>query len=169
MYKTIVADPPWQFNDSLPGNTRGAAKNYDTMPLDDVCAFQLPPIADDARLFLWRVSSMQDEALLVMKSWGFELKSEIVWVKTTVNKKLHFGMGRQVRNSHETCLIGVRGKPERLSRSIRSVLFAPYEKHSKKPEKFYGLVERLSPGPYLELFARRQRKGWTCMGDEIDE
>lgn len=171
-FRTIVADPPWAFSDKLPGKSRGAVKNYSIMDIDDIGSFlrdQKIAVANDARLFLWRVASMQSEALFVVATWGFTLKSEIVWVKMSRegSTKLHFGMGRQVRNSHETCLIGVKGKPERLSRSVRSVLFAPYERHSQKPESFYDLVEQLSPRPYLELFARRQRKGWTCLGYEL--
>ena len=77
-------------------------------------------------------------------------------------------MGRTVRGSHETCLIAVRGKPPVLSKSIRSIFDAPVGKHSEKPEAFYEIVEQLSPGPYLELYARRQREGWTCLGDEVE-
>lgn len=128
--------------------------------------FQLPEIAPDARLFLWRVSAMQEEALEVMRAWGFIPKSELVWIKNTKSSKLWFGMGRTVRMSHEICLIGQRGHPEILSHSIRSVFEAPYTRHSGKPEIFFDYVEKLSPGPYLELFARRQRPGWTCLGDE---
>lgn len=169
-FGTIVADPPWQFKDSLPGPGRGASKHYGCMSLMDLR--RLPEqllAAPDCRLFLWRVASMQQEALDLMAAWGFELKSELVWVKTTASGKMHFGMGRQVRASHETCLIGVRGKPERLSASVRSVFQAAVGKHSEKPDEFYGLVQDLSPGPYLELFARRRRDGWTQHGDELEE
>jgi len=201
--KTLCADPPWPFGDKLPGPSRGSAKNYDLMDLNDIKAFldstsisggevydggNVPDVnrsireclAPDCRLFLWRVASMQEEALEVMQAWGFQLKTEIVWVKTSKatdlqpdakelgeNDKLHFGMGRTVRMSHETCLIGVRGKPDLLSRAVRSIFFAPYVKHSAKPEIFADIVEKLSPGPYLELFARRIRPKWTCLGNEI--
>lgn len=168
MYRTVVADPPWQFRDKLPGPSRGAEKNYSLLSLEEVKNFPLPPIAPDARLFLWRVSSMQREALEVIEAWGFTLKTEIVWLKKTANGLPWFGMGRTVRASHETCLVASRGRPEVLNHNTRSVFEAPYTRHSGKPEEFFDLVEALSPGPYLELFARRERPGWTCLGDEVE-
>ena len=191
-FKTIVADPPWSFGDRLPGPTRGAEKNYRVMSFDDICGYKLPPIADDAVLFLWRVEagtdkgpSLAEQAYLVARAWGFKPKSAMVWVKLTKGsqgrsdgtlppdseiesmEKLHFGMGRSVRNCHESCIIATRGRPERLSGSVRSVFFAPVQEHSQKPEVFYDLVEKMYSGPHLELFARRQREDWTCLGDEV--
>lgn len=164
---TLVADPPWPFGDKLPGGGRGAVKHYSLLSIDDIKAFPLPEIADDARLFLWRVASMQEEALAVMRAWGFTPKAEMVWVKSKNPPKLTIGMGRQVRNAHEVCLIGVKGRPERLSAAVPSVLFAPRGIHSAKPDEFYEMVEALSPGPYVELFARRRRDGWDCRGNEL--
>lgn len=166
-YVTLVADPPWAFDDQLPGAGRGAESNYRVLSLADIKNFSLPEMANDSRLFLWRVASMQQEALDVMKAWGYTLKAEIVWQKLTATGKPWFGMGRTVRNSHETCLIGVRGRPPVLSRSVRSTFSAPYTYHSAKPDAFYSLVEQLSPGPYVELFARRTRENWTTLGDQI--
>lgn len=165
---TLVADPPWPFGDSLPGPKRGAKKHYSLMSLRDIMDYPLPPINDDARLFLWRVSSMQDEALKVCQAWGFKPKSELVWIKTTKTGKRHMGMGRQVRNGHESCIIAVRGRPERLDNAVMSWFIAPMLGHSVKPDKFYHIVERLSPGPYCELFARMHRPGWTCLGDQLN-
>lgn len=165
-YKCVVSDPPWQFRDRLPGKSRGAEKNYAVMSTERICDMKLPPIADDAFLFLWRVSSMVEEAYLVCRHWGFAPKTEIVWEKTTPAGKPHFGMGRIVRAAHETCIVAVRGKPKPISRSIRSRFSAPTGRHSAKPEAFFDLVEALAAGPYAELFARRQRPGWTCLGDQ---
>ena len=165
--RTLLADPPWKFADRLPGPNRGAERNYKTMSIDDLERFVLPPLADDCRLFLWRVSAMVPEALRVVAAWGFVPKSEIIWIKRTVHGKLWFGMGRQVRLSHETCIIATRGRPEVLSRSVRSVFEAPWTRHSGKPDKFYGIVESLSPGPHAELFARQRRPGWLSFGDEL--
>lgn len=168
--RVLVADPPWQFGDKLPGPKRGAAKHYPTLSVGDICAFPLPPLADDAHLFVWRVSSMQQEALDVMRAWGFTLKTELVWVKRTVNGNRHFGMGRTLRAEHEVCLIGTRGKPRVRSRSIRSVFEAvASRRHSEKPDEFYALVESLCDGPYVELFARRHRPDWQCFGNELQE
>lgn len=130
------------------------------------------PVADDALLFLWRVSAMGEEAYTVVRAWGFTPKSEVVWLKRTVNGKRWFGMGRYVRMEHEVCLIGARGSSASLvaDKSVRSTFEAVALKdaHSRKPEELQDLVERLVPGgPYLELFARRPRPGWTCVGDEL--
>jgi N6-adenosine-specific RNA methylase IME4 len=168
-FRTLVADPPWQFGDKLPGPKRGAAKHYRTMSVAELAGFELPPLADDAYLLLWRVASMQREALDVAHYWGFVVKSELVWCKLTKTGLRHFGMGRHVRASHETCLLCTRGRPKPLSHSVRSTFDAPVGRHSEKPERFYELVEQLCPGPRAELFARRHRAGWQCFGDELGE
>ncbi len=169
-FSTVVMDPPWAFTDSLPGPGRGAAKQYNLLsPVGIINTYQevMSYTTSDSRLFLWRVASMQSEALYVMEELGYTLKAEMVWIKKRPSGSLWFGMGRQVRNSHEICLIGTRGHPERLSASVRSVFEAPVTRHSEKPERFYQLVEELSPGPYLELFARKRREGWTCIGNQL--
>lgn len=166
-YSVLVADPPWQFGDALPGKGRGAVKHYDVLRLEDIERFPLPPLADDALLFLWRVSAMVEEAYRVCRAWGFVPKSELVWEKFTKHGKQHFGMGRYVRASHETCIIATRGRVKVASRSIRSVFPAVVGKHSAKPDRFYQIVESLHCGPYVELFARRHRSGWACLGKEL--
>ncbi len=164
-FRVITADPPWSFSDRLPGASRGAEKNYGVMTLGAICAFPLPPIADDALLFLWRVSSQVEEANLVVRAWGFVPKTEIVWVKKTCTGKRHFGMGRIVRAEHETCIVAKRGRPEVLAKNIRSTFEAPTGQHSEKPETFYrDIVEKLAAGPYVELFARSPRLGWDSWG-----
>jgi N6-adenosine-specific RNA methylase IME4 len=168
-FATVVADPPWSFGDKLPGASRGAAKNYEVMSIDDICRLELPPIADNAYLLMWRVSSQVEEAYRVVRAWGFVPKSEIVWQKLTTNGLPWFGMGRHVRASHETCIVAVRGRPQRLSASVRSTFSAPAGRHSEKPAAFFDLVEALAPGPYVELFSRTQRPGWVCIGNEAPE
>jgi N6-adenosine-specific RNA methylase IME4 len=171
-FRLILADPPWKFSDDLPGKTRGAAKNYDVMTVAEICSYALPPIADDAMLLLWRLSSMPAEALAVVRAWGFEPKSEIVWVKLSSEKEdstIAVGMGRFVRGSHETCIVATRGKAQRLirDRGVKSVLLAPRRGHSEKPREFYRVAERLFPGPRVELFARGAPiDGWTQYGRE---
>lgn len=169
--RVLVADPAWGFRDNLPGPGRGARRHYRCESLDDIKAFRIPVMAPDSWLFLWRVAAMQREALEVVDAWGFRLVSEIAWVKTRKDGQPHGGgMGHYVRNSHEVCLIAVRGKASslRLSKAIPSVIFAQRGRHSEKPEEFYQLVERLVPGPRVELFARRRRRGWRCFGDELE-
>jgi N6-adenosine-specific RNA methylase IME4 len=168
-FRTVVADPPWSFDDKLPGPGRGAAKHYPTLSVADICALRLPPIGTDALLFLWRVSSMVEEAARVARAWGFRPVSEIVWVKTKAAGGVRIGMGRYSRLSHEVCMIATRGHGASLIKNhgVPSVFMAPRGKHSAKPEAFFEIVERLAEGPYLELFARRQRDGWTCVGDAL--
>lgn len=167
-FKVICADPPWSFGDKLPGAGRGAEKNYDVMTIDDICQFAIPPTEPDAWLFMWRVSSQVEEAYRVVRAWGFTPKSEIVWQKLTKSGKKHFGMGRYVRASHETCVVAVKGRPKPLDLSIRSTFEAATGVHSEKPEEFYaGIVEKLAPGPYCELFARKTRPGWTSFGNQV--
>jgi N6-adenosine-specific RNA methylase IME4 len=200
-YKCVVADPPWQFGDKLPGPGRGAVKNYSVMTVEDICGMgciedarpaifmcnEHYGIADDALLFLWRVSSQVEEAYRVVRAWGFVPKSEIVWIKASRMMdakvcdgspeegdhiqvpKVHFGMGRYVRASHETCIIAARGKaiPLIKNHSTRSIFTAVTGAHSQKPEEFYKIVEELCVGPRLELFSRAERKDWMCVGDEI--
>jgi N6-adenosine-specific RNA methylase IME4 len=169
-YRCIVADPPWRFGDKL--GKRGAAANYETMSVEELCAMPLlhdPKWVDpnSAVLFMWRVASMQREALDVLHAWGFRLHSELVWNKQTRTGKPHFGMGRIVRAAHETCLIGVRKRYSVRNHSTRSTFAAAVGAHSAKPDAFYDLVQQLVPGPRLELFARTQRPGWTCLGLEV--
>lgn len=167
--KCLVVDCPWKFGDTLPGPKRGASKHYDVMDVDELCAFKLPPIDQRAIMFFWRVASMQDEALKVINAWGFTVKSELVWIKTTVTGKRHFGMGRYVRMEHETCLIAVNNTSYTVEdKAIRSTFSAPVGRHSEKPDEFFELVERLvGDVPRVELFARKRRPGWMCYGNEL--
>jgi N6-adenosine-specific RNA methylase IME4 len=115
---------------------------------------------------------MPQDAIDVMHAWGFVPKSEFVWIKTIApGSRDQMGMGRYVRMSHEVCMIGSRGRGLSLIRdhAVRSVVYAPRGQHSAKPSATYELIERLTNGvePRLELFARRHRQGWTCLGSEI--
>ena len=170
-FQIVACDPPWRFGDTLPGPGRGAAKHYETLTVDQLKAFALPPIGGDALLFLWRVAAMQQEALDVIKAWGFTQKSEIVWVKKTVTGQRHMGMGRYVRFEHETCLIATRGRGIDLIRNhaIRSTFEAPMGPHSEKPDRFYEIVRELTTGRRCEMFARRRRAGFVSFGDQVEE
>ena len=179
-FRCIVADPPWAPRDKLPGKGRGAAKQYPVMSTPMISGY-LPmlerelAIARDALLVLWRLASMQDDALQVAKAWGFRVVGEVVWQKLTVNGKPHFGMGRTVRGSHEMALICVRGRSSKVitSHRVRSVFAAPVPSingrpiHSAKPDEFFAIVEELCAGPRLELFARKRRDGWQQIGNQL--
>lgn len=195
-YNIVAADPAWKFGDTLPGKKRGAAKHYNVMSTEDICALRLPGIASSALLFLWYVPSFIEDAVRVARSWGFVPKSELIWVKlskdsvalapkdrVTINHgdsvenalrllPLHFGMGWTVRMAHEPCMIATRGDGHTLvtNHSTRSVFFAPTGEHSEKPDAFYAIVESLTMGSDVErvdLFSRRDRTGWTSVGDSL--
>jgi len=172
--RVIVSDPPWPFGDKLPGPKRGAEKHYKCMTISEIIHMPLPPIHEQAVLFLWRVSSMVEEAYQIVRAWDFVPKSEIVWNKTDeTGEKDSMGMGRIVRGSHETCIIATHGKLIKpASMSERTSFRAPRTAHSEKPEAFYRIVERLYPlelwpEAHVELFARRRRRGWISFGDEL--
>lgn len=183
--RCVVIDPPWKFNDKLPGKKRGAEKHYKTQTVEEmgktITSWRLSHTSiPTAFNILWRVASMQREALELVDRLSLVVKSEIVWVKTPKRTgvqasslpepRLHFGMGRYVRNCHEVALIctpkGSR-TPRVLNHSTRSVFFAPVGEHSEKPQEFYDLVSNLFPGPYLDLYARKSRPGWIALGNEV--
>lgn len=194
-FRVVCSDPPWNFRDGLPGEKRGAKKHYETTGHEEIARFVVPPTHEDSVLFMWFVSSMPEEALRVVRAWQYVPKAMIVWRKTypckcgayTVESPLvaldgdrcpycekqltrWFGMGRVTRAEHETVIVAKRGRPQVNVKNIRSVFAAPAAKgeHSRKPESFYkAIVEKLYPGPYLELFARRPREGWTTLGLEL--
>jgi N6-adenosine-specific RNA methylase IME4 len=168
----IVADPPWSFGDKLTMSDvkRGAESHYATLSLDDLRALPVGACADtDAVLVLWRPSSLAREALSLMDAWGFRQTQEIVWYKVSAEDVAAFGMGRLFRASKEVAFVGVNGSPygNLRNRSIRDVFAHPRLPHSAKPETVQDALETMFPdGERLELFARRQRDRWTCIGNE---
>ena len=133
------------------------------MTLDDLCGLPIADIAhDNAVLFLWATSPLNDDAMVVAKAWGFDYKSQFVWDKVKHN------VGHYVSVRHEVLLISTRGSctPD-SSKLPNSVQRIERGQHSEKPEEFYGIIEEMySSGPYIELFARNQRKGWKSWGNE---
>jgi N6-adenosine-specific RNA methylase IME4 len=159
IFRTIVADPPWQYANKA---TRGAAEDhYPTMALPDLCDLEVEErAADEAHLYLWTTNGFLREAFGVMDAWGFAYKTTLVWVKPQI------GMGNYFRSSTEYVLFGVRGGLRTLDCNQRNWFEAPRTQHSAKPDLFFDLVERVSPQPWLEMFARRRRLGWDVWGNE---
>ena len=156
-FRTIVADPPWQYGNKA---TRGAAEDhYSTMTLDEICELEVNA-ADDAHLYLWTTNGFLNEAFDVVDAWGFAYKTCLTWVKPQI------GLGNYFRGATEHILFGVRGNLPVEDRNLRNWFEAPRGKHSAKPDLFYDLVEKASPEPRLEMFARRRRFGWETWGDE---
>lgn len=157
VFPVIVIDPPWQYENTI---TRGAAEDhYPTMSHDELAALELPA-AEDAHLYLWTTNGFLREAFELMDEWDFTYKTCLTWCKPQI------GMGNWFRNSTEHVLFGVRGKLPTLANNIPTHFVADRTKHSAKPESFYDIVEKSSPGPWLEMFARRRRLGWHVWGNE---
>ncbi|MFJ9781076.1 MT-A70 family methyltransferase [Amycolatopsis sp. NPDC101161] len=162
-FRTILVDPPW---DVLQKGSYGAGRHYQLMTLDSIKAMPIGDLAEDsAHLWLWVTNATLRDGYDVAESWGFTVRSPLTWVK------FHLGLGRYLRNSTEHLLLATRGKAPVRFRSQPTWLNAPVQDHSHKPEEQYALIERVSPGPYLELFARRRppsNADWSVWGNEVD-
>ena len=159
-YKTVLADPPWDINQK---GKRGASNHYELMTLDRIKAMPIKELcAENAHLYLWIPNGLLQEGLDVIKAWGFTFRSPIYWIKPRL------GLGNYIRNASETCLFATRGHAPVKFHAQPNWLFAPLQDHSHKPEEQYAIIERLSDGPYLELFARRRQPGWDVWGNKID-
>lgn len=164
-YDVIYADPPWRY-DYARTNSRKVENHYPTMTVPQICAVDVAAMAaDPCVLFLWATAPKLEEALTVMRAWGFSYRTNAVWDKG------RFGMGYYFRGQHEHLLIGTRGKPRTPdpANRIASVLREPRGRHSQKPIAAYEAIERMYPNARrLELFARIRRDGWDAWGDEIE-
>jgi N6-adenosine-specific RNA methylase IME4 len=213
-FNVLCVDVPWSFSDQLKMSdiARGAAANYSTMTIDNVKTLPIKSLADPegAILALWTPSSLLQEGLDVMKSWGFHQKQVNVWVKSKkdpfaslcknilkqakksnqltlkelqsilqdsyqnydYNSLLSFNMGRLFRQTHELCLIGINNSKiykHLKNKSQRSVSFGENLKHSAKPEHLQDSLDLMFPDSSIkkiEIFARRQRPNWLCVGNE---
>jgi len=159
-FGTIYADPPWQYGNQA---TRAATSNhYDTLMPDEIAELPISQLTNEnAHLHLWTTNAFLFECPNIMESWGFEWKSSFVWVKQQM------GIGNYWRVSHEFLLLGVKGSLPFMAKDEKSWIELPRGKHSSKPEEIVDKIERVSPGPYLELFGRRTRKNWTVWGNQI--
>ncbi len=156
----VYADPPWRYSNQA---TRGSTDNhYPTLTVDEICALPVGEhLTESAHLHLWTTNAFLFDCQRIFDAWGFEFKSSFVWVKPQI------GMGNYWRNAHEFLLLGVRGGLTAQARDVKSWIEAKRTTHSTKPEVVRECIERLSPGPYLELFGRRKVDGWMVMGNEL--
>ncbi len=159
-YGCIYADPPWNYGNQV---TRAATDNhYATMVAEDIAALPVGELAaDKCHLHLWTTNGFLREALGLLDSWGFEFKSTFVWVKPQL------GIGNYWRCSHELMLLGVKGRLTFPPSGVKSWIEADRSKHSAKPEQVREFIEKMSPGPRLELFGRKTSPGWTVWGNEV--
>lgn len=172
-YSIIYADPPWTYEKS--GGTtsaRGLAKSfYPTMTPAELAKLDVGGLAaDDSILFLWATFPKMALALSLIETWGFKYhNAAFVWVKRTVNDKDSVGMGFWSRANPEVCLLATRGKPKPASHSVRQLIYAPIDAHSKKPAVVRDkIVELAGDLPRIELFARETPPGWDVWGNEVD-
>jgi len=174
-FKTILADPPWRFANRTgkmaPEHKR--LSRYSTMTTQDICKLPVCDIAETAaHLYLWIPNAMLPDGLDVMKAWGFTYKTNIIWEKIRKDGGPDGrGVGFYFRNVTEVLLFGIRGKNMRTLQPGRSqVNFIESRKreHSRKPDEQYPIIENCSPGPFLEMFARGERKGWAVWGNQAD-
>lgn len=185
----VLADPPWHFKPRKAPppdakHRRDPERYYDTMSLEDIKALPVSRhAAKDCHLFLWTTGPHLPLAFDVMTAWGFRYSgTAFVWVKLKksfvreqlirsyrIEDALHIGLGMTTRKNAEFCLLGRRGSPPRLSASVREVIISPLREHSRKPEEAHRRIEQYGNGPYLELFGRSQRPGWTVRGNEADK
>lgn len=170
-FGAIYADPPWEFQVwSGAGKDRAADNHYKTGGLEEIKALPVEQLAaDDCVLLMWCVMPELPGALDVIRAWGFEYKTcGFTWVKQNKSGDgLFLGMGYWTRANAELCLLATRGHPTRLDAGVPQALLHPVMEHSRKPDEFHDRIERLIGGPFLELYARRERDGWTTWGNEI--
>lgn len=172
-YGLIYADPPWQFRTwNKKGVGRCAENHYNTMSIEDICAFPVADLADkDCALFLWATLPMLPEAFKVIEAWGFNYKTAaFVWIKRNkVADSWYYGMGYWTRANAEICLLATKGKIRRQSNRVHQIIDTRLEAHSKKPNVARDrIVELMGDIPRIELFARERFNGWDCFGNEVD-
>lgn len=187
-FACIVADPPWHFRARTAlqmsnwTSRRDAEKHYAVMGADDIAGLPVKEIAaPDAHLFLWTTGPCLRQAFDVIEAWGFRYSAvAFTWVKlkrsfTTTQLRdvplkesdLHVGLGLTTRKNAEFVLLGRRGSAKRLAKDVREIILSPVREHSRKPDEMFARVERYCAGPYLEMFARQSRPGWSSFGNEV--
>lgn len=173
-YSVIYADPPWRFANRT-GKVAPEHKRlhrYDSMVTSDIQRINVQDLCNDqCHLYLWIPNALLAEGLEVMKSWGFIYKANIIWHKVRKDGGPDGrGVGFYFRNTTEILLFGTKGKLRTLAPGRRQVniLKTMKREHSRKPDEMYEIIERCSPGPYLEMFARHKRDGWDVFGDQVE-
>ena len=175
-YQTIYADPPWQFQNRTgkvaPEHKR--LNRYETMSVEDIMQIPVSEVADRrCHLYLWVPNALLPDGLAVMKAWGFEYKTNLIWEKVRKDGQPDGrGVGFYFRNVTEILLFGIRGDKNRTlqpGRSQVNLLRTMKREHSRKPDEFVSLIEACSSGPRLEMFARGDRPGWDMWGNQADD
>ena len=184
-FGAILADPPWKF-DFWYGDRNGRNRlptsrdlPYAIMKDDEISTLAVSELASpNCVLFLWTCWPMLQRTFPIIEAWGFKYKTcAFCWMKANTSQIDMFrddadprmGMGYWTRANSEVCLLATRGNPKRLAADVRQGIIEPLREHSRKPDGIHERIERLVAGPYLELFARSRREGWTSWGNEVDK
>ena len=178
-YSIIYADPPWSYGDkgfgkrpgdgTVKGSFAPEAGRYTTMPLNEIKSLPVKQIAlPDAALLLWATSPLLPEAFETIAAWGFKFKTvAFCWSKITNSGKEVANLGQWTMGNVELCLLGTKGSPRRLDRTVRQLVIAERTDHSRKPEEVRRRIERIfGDGPRIELFSRISAPGWDAWGNE---
>ena len=173
-FGTVLADPPWLFANRT-GKMAPEHKRlyrYRTMTNEEILSLPVGDLAlPQSHLYLWVPNALVELGLQVLRAWGFTYKTNIVWYKVRGDGGPdRRGVGFYFRNVTELVLLGVKGGLRTLSpgRRMPNILISQKREHSRKPDELYPVIEQCSPGPHLELFARRTRPGWVAWGDEAN-
>lgn len=187
-FASILVDPPWTFKSYAASKNiksdRHVERHYRTMTLADIKALPIADLAsaDGTHLFLCATGPCLSQAFDVLKAWGFKYSSvAFTWIKLkrshdsnqlrvlpSADGDFHVGLGFTTRKNAEFVLLGRRGNARRISKKVRELIIAPVREHSRKPDELYTRIEEYACGPYLDLFGRQERPGWTVRGDQSD-
>lgn len=170
-YNIIYADPPWSYNDKMEGNSFSLDHEYETQSLEWIKSLPVQEISEkDCCLFLWATNPMLPSAIAVMESWGFRYKTlAFCWSKETTNLITVKNLGRWTMGSVELCFLATKGKPKRICKDVRQIVFDFRKKHSAKPPEVRDrIVKLMGDVPRIELFARERKAGWDAWGNEIE-
>lgn len=161
-FDVIVIDPPWPYGREYDPEGSRIANPYPEMPLDEIQAIHIPA-KNDAVIFLWTTHQFLPFSYELLKNWGFDYKATMVWDKEKI------GMGAWLRMQCEFCLVGIKGKPTWENTTYRDILKEPRREHSRKPESFYEMVEKITLGHKIDYFSRQNRLGWYSYGNDTEK
>lgn len=161
LFQTIVIDPAWDYSEEGDNDAFGKIKpNYHTMSIDEIEALPIPKIADgNCHLYIWITNRTFQKGFRLFNAWGFRYITCLTWIKP------HYGVGNYFRSQTEHVMFGVKGQQSLKRHDVGTWFEAPCKKHSEKPDEFYRLVESCSYAPYIDIFGRREREGWSVWGE----
>ena len=171
-YNVIHIDPAWSYKMySDKGYEKSPQAHYDCLTLDQLKTFPVGHLAaPNSVCVMWGVFPMMPQAIELMAHYGFEFKTGGAWAKqSSTGRKLAFGTGYIFRGAAEFYIVGTMGEPKQKSKSVRNLILAPVREHSRKPDQIFSDIEELWDGPYIDVFGRQQREGWTVWGNDTEK